>query len=972
MTHLRMPNELTERRGTAVLIVAAICVTALPGHAQTPEGAMVAESPAIEKPPTPADARDLLMRGEYERAREMYHQLAKEPGQESLAVRGEVDAMIRVGEYADARALLEKHKADDDAQWHYLYAWVSKLTGDYDESVTHLRHAIRLNPRDAAPRLLLAQMLETIGKYDEALIAYRWFEDRLLRSPDLPEDAAWITDIAIGFLRYSTLSQTNVVSRTRHVLHEMLQPAYERIDRTYWPARIAAAELLREKFNNDTEDGCVADYRAALRINEHLCEAFVGLGEVALEDWDFEEVEAQVKAALEVNPNFAPAIHLAAKNHIVERKYDAATEKCERALKINPNDVVALSIEAAAAACRFEPDEVERLRKRVAQINLKNAVFHEIVGDALSGIRQYAASEKQYLQAVAIEPTNANVHTELGMMYMQWGLEDKARDALDIAWELDPFNKRTKFTLDLLDSLQRFARHETEHFTIRYDDKQDPGLGPYLADYLEDIYSEVTGDFDTPLTVKTMIEVFPTQRAFAVRITGKPWIPTVGACAGRIIALASPRSDPALMGPYDIGQVLKHEFTHTVTLAATHNRIPHWFTEGLAVMTENRDRPFDWWELLAEATRRNELFTVQSINWGFMRPRKPTDRTLAYAQSEMMCQYIVERFSFDTLNKMLGWFREGMTNDVVFRSKLGIEPEEFDRDLQQWIRKHVETLGFDLTPPEDAGALKGEIEEKGETASRLGRLARALWDEGAGEEAMSTAEKALKLQENDKNALTVRAQVLGALLEERMDDEQRRDYEDQLLPILERLDKVDPETWTVPKLSARVALARKEWDKAEEFLRRLQRVCPHDSESWQGLAGIYLERGENDKALAQLLELSRTNVHDPDAPAQVAAIHTRRGHIRDATFWYRRSLFISPFDVTHLDALADAYMQLGDTAAALRQYAMLTRIEPANAAHFENAAVAAHKLGDTGAAQKFAKEAVKLNPDSGVRSLAGE
>ena len=60
----------------------------------------------------------------------------------------------------------------------------------------------------------------------------------------------------------------------------MLQVAYGVVDRTYTPARIASADLLRERYNNDENDGSVSDYQAALKINENLPEAYVGLGEV--------------------------------------------------------------------------------------------------------------------------------------------------------------------------------------------------------------------------------------------------------------------------------------------------------------------------------------------------------------------------------------------------------------------------------------------------------------------------------------------------------------------------------------------------------------------------------------------------------------------------------------------------------------------------------------------------------------------
>ena len=375
-----------------------------------------------------------------------------------------------------------------------------------------------------------------------------------------------------------------------------------------------------------------------------------------------------------------------------------------------------------AAACRYDDAEVARARARVAKINPRSAVYHRILGDALAGIRQYAAAEAEYQKAIEYEPTDANAHTELGLTYMQWGLEDKAHKVLDRAWELDPFNDRTLNTVKLLESLESFARLETPHFTIRSDPQRDPGLAEYMAEYLESIYATITGDYETTLSDKTIIEVFPTQSDFGVRITGKPWIHTVGACTGRVIAMSSPRGSTQLFGPYDYARVLRHEFTHTVTLAATQNRIPHWFTEALAVSQEESPRSYEWCALLARAIRRNELFTLESIDWGFIRPRRPHDRTVAYAQSEWMYEYIVERFGYDTINAMLRRYRLGQTSEQVFKEQMAVTPTEFDRDFAQWARQRATPWGFDMEPPEDASALRTLAEKEPDDSVVQGRL----------------------------------------------------------------------------------------------------------------------------------------------------------------------------------------------------------------------------------------------------------
>src|SRR5262249_58606263 len=115
---------------------------------------------------------------------------------------------------------------------------------------------------------------------------------------------------------------------------------------------------------------------------------------------------------------------------------------------------------------------------------------------------------------------------------------------------------------------------------------------PWLADHMEKVHAEVCERYKVKLPRKTMIEVFAVHGNFSVRITGRPWIHTVGACTGPVIAIDAPRTG-VWPSPFNWAEVLRHEFTHTVTLAATGNRIPHWMTEGLAVHAETLPRSWE-------------------------------------------------------------------------------------------------------------------------------------------------------------------------------------------------------------------------------------------------------------------------------------------------------------------------------------------------------------------------------------------
>ena len=914
-------------------------------------------------------AQSLRNEGHYDQAAEAFRSMVDDPAKKLDATLGLVACLVQTGAYEQAETLLSELNATHAARWHLATAGLLRLRGQYDEALGHGRQAIKLDKGNTSARLFVAQLLDYLGRRDEAIEAYRWFERLVLRAQDLPRDAVWLTDVGQGFLRYSVLTQNNVAKRTNHVLNEMLVLAYERIDRSYWPARMVSGDLLRSKYNNDEIEGSVGDYQGALHINPNLCDAHVGLGHVSLERWDFEATDAHIADALAINARFAPALRLRGRLRIVERRYDEAIEACDAALAVNPNDLLALSIRAAAHACRFDAEGVAAMQARAETIAPQSGTFFQYLGDGLSGIRQYPESETAFLEAIKRDPTSANARTELGMMYMQWGREARARETLEAAFDLDPYNKRTVYTLDLLDKIQRFDRHETEHFVIRYRDETDPGLGAFVGGFMEDVYDQVTSDFDTKLTEKTIIEIFPTSEEFGVRITGKPWIFTVGACTGRVIALSAPRHSTDLLGTYNIYNVLVHEFAHTVTLAATRNRIPHWFTEGLAVYEEDTPRSFNWAGILADAVRRNELFTLESINWGFIRPRKATDRAQAYAQSEWMVAYIVQRFGYDRLNEMLDLFAEGRTQDEVFGRLLKITPETFDKDFQTWARSQASNWCFDLTPPEDVATLQAAVEKTPTDAPLVGRLARAHWDEQDYAQARDTAKLALTLDPHEPVALLTLVQVGAYDLREAANENERKQLRTETLDALSRLVLVDPDNWLVHKYQAEVFLSQEDYDAAIEPLTRLQQLCPAAPMSWDGLAGIYLKRNQPDLALPQLLELARSEEHDARVPARIAGIYAHRDNLREAQYWFRRALMIAPYEPDYHQTIGDVSMRLGDAKTALESYRMLTRLQPNDAKVFERAAFAAVKLGDKSTAAAFARRAVELDSNSTAASL---
>ena len=211
-----------------------------------------------------------------------------------------------------------------------------------------------------------------------------------------------------------------------------------------------------------------------------------------------------------------------------------------------------------------------------------------------------------------------------------------------------------------------------------------------MSRYLESIYGELTERFGYAPPGLTKIEIMKNHQWFSGRTIGLPFIPTVGACTGKVVALASPR---ATKKPFNWARVLKHEIVHVITLQQTEFNIPHWYTEALAVESEGFPRPQAWNKLLLERVPgRAKLLNLDTINLGFIRPKEPDDRQLAYCQAQLYARYMLKRFGADALIKMLDAYRRGLTTDRAIAACFGVEKADFEEEYLTYLDEVVKTI----------------------------------------------------------------------------------------------------------------------------------------------------------------------------------------------------------------------------------------------------------------------------------------
>ena len=342
---------------------------------------------------------------------------------------------------------------------------------------------------------------------------------------------------------------------------------------------------------------------------------------------------------------------------------------------------------------------------------------------------------------------------------------------------------------------------------------------------------------------------------------------------------------------------------------------------------------------------------------------------LTFAHDTAAIRLEVLESIYDALGQMLTVFKAAKPQAEVFREVFDLETTEFDDAFSAWAIDQARRWGLDLSSTADLDSFQTAAQDNPQDAAAFAKLAQAELDHGHAEPAMQAAQKAVELDENQVQGLTLLVEGLEATVAGTPDDTKRSKIQERMLPLLERLVKLQPDGWVAPQLLGEIALARQQVDQAADWFNRLRRLRPDHPSSYRGLAGIYLRRGQLDQAIPVLVELARLDEYDADVPANLARIFATRDRLGEARYWYGESLYINPFRPQTYRQLAEVLMRDNDTTAAVETYEVLCRLQPDRAQNFADAAFACQKLGQPNKTAHYAAKAVGLDPDSPAKSL---
>lgn len=625
-------------------------------------------------------ARLAYQTGEYADAIRQYQQLVGQGPSNGEAVRGLVRALMAVGRYDDA--IEAGFAAPANAAAHNRLGEALMARGRWAEAEVAFQTAAQAAPDSLIARLNLALLAERRGDLEAATRAFDRFIDvyNVNRARLTAEEL-----VAVG-------TAVKHLGRDDPALFHDATRAYQEAltrDPDFMGAERMLGQLFLEKY-----DGTEArtSFDAVLARNPNDPEALIGMSKALRFANEPGHVEL-AERALDVNDANVEAFVFLAMYHLEVQERAEAEELIDRALAVDPRSLEALSVLAALRFIESDLGAFDDVERMVLDLNPRYADFYNTVADAAVRGRLYEQAARFAEEAIQMDPKSWRAYGLLGINQLRAGVMDSGRTNLEKGFAGDPFDARTKNTLDLLDNMDSYALIESEHFVFAIEAPEAELLGTYVSAVAEDAYDTFVAKYGYAPPRRVRIEIFPTRADFSVRTIGLIGMGALGVSFGPVVAMDAPAAyvrtgmtgDQAF---FNWGSTLWHEIAHSFHLGMSNHRVPRWFTEGLAVYEERQARP-GWGDgptpEFLMAHREGELWPVSELENGFVRPKYPQQILFSYYQSSLVSELIARDFGEAAFRQMLAAFRSGASNAEAFERALGISLAQFDELYDDFV-----------------------------------------------------------------------------------------------------------------------------------------------------------------------------------------------------------------------------------------------------------------------------------------------
>lgn len=903
------------------------------------------------------NARALLLRGRYAEALEAAKGLQAEQPSEAILL--QVEALLETGKSDEAHELLIalfRRETESQTVARSIALLADRHRLNHDIARLALERTLQLDPDDLIGRWLQArQHLAKLSQDDageqatkDARQALAWFPENLEKlNPKTAEESLALANGLVEHARWSQESKWFDIA-----VNQVLGDAEKKFSR-HWRIPFERARLFAERHN---EPAAVDSLNAALAKNGSAAELHALRARLAVDKFDMVAARRSLEQVRRLNERLREIPLIEADIAFAELRPQQALEIIGAAydkFTLSGHEFRGRELAAREALKQKQPPHPLETANSGPPVDYR---WFIVQGDAFDRMRRFSQARDAYRTALQKLPDHPGIRGKLAHELLRLGEEEEGAQLLAAAQREDPFDVRVKNTLAVLDVLSTYATLETEHFIIRFDRGRDELLARYAAEYLEsDVYPDLVKRFGYEPQGKSLIEIYNRSRNtsghgwFSARMVGVPGLHTIGACGGKIVALASPTDMPR---PYNWARVLRHEFVHLVNLEQTSFNVPHWVTEGLAVSAEDRPRPSQWTRLLTQRYGDDALFTLDDINFGFIRPSNSNDWTCAYAQAELYIEFMTKTYGDESVPKLLKAFADNLsTHDAVERAS-GVKVAEFEQGYRDYLGQLVEYWGLQAsTPSQDIEALRARLKAEPDNADLHAALAAAHLAKSELPLARKHATQSARLVPKQATA----AYVLATLARASQDDAGAERM------ALAALDLQSPHEGLL-LLLADLKLADKQDAVGEKLLLLGKKKFPSLDQWNQRLARLYAKRKNSAQLEPVLIELAATQEDDASLPAKLAELALARDDFAAAERWSRATLQI---DVRHAASharLAQALAAAGKSDAALPEWEAAVQLDDQQPAWKLELAKALLKSGERERAEAILEKLADTSP----------
>jgi hypothetical protein len=437
-------------------------------------------------------------------------------------------------------------------------------------------------------------------------------------------------------------------------------------------------------------------FERALKEDPHCEEAYEAIVELALERGDGRMAADKAREGVKKFPG-NPRLQVLLGQALEWTSRKEALASWRRALELDPES---LGARVALARYAFESEDADLLQKELknlpdwepdvralhlakamsggdakhsGQLHAKASgqswVLHR-AGLLLSGRYRFELGAQLQREALALDPGLLPAKRALAEDLLRAARSEEAWPLLEEVHKLDGYDVTAFNLLELKDRIARFTKIETPHFEIWMSPAEAPVYGDRVGELLERAFAALAPKYGFQPKSRTRVEIFPEQKDFAVRTFGVPGGDGyLGVCFGPVITAPSPASPRAAGHSWEA--TLWHEFTHTVTLTLTRNRLPRWLSEGVSVYEEQQANP-GWGRRFrprhAARLLGAGLTPIEEMPEAF-RSGDSAELDFAYLQSGLFVDWLVKRSGMDAFKGLLADVGRGVDADEAIANR---------------------------------------------------------------------------------------------------------------------------------------------------------------------------------------------------------------------------------------------------------------------------------------------------------------